>query len=89
MKWYKSEAAERPDEVDTTSSKKFVYLRKNIVERQRENKSDGDIQIYYEYDETKLTKDEYDKYLKEISITDVEQQRADIDYLAIMTGIEL
>lgn len=89
MEWYKSESTIRPDEVDTASSKKVVYLRKNIVEKQREDVIDGEIQTYYEYDETKLTKEEYAEYLKGLALIDIEQQRADIDYLAIMTGVEL
>ena len=89
MKWEKSESTVRPDEVDTTSSKVVVYLRRNIVERQREDEVSGDMQTYYEYDEAKLTKEEYAEHLKELALIDIEQQRADIDYLAIMTGVEL
>ena len=89
MNWYKSESTLRPDELDTTSSKKAVYLRRNIVEKQRESRFDGEMQTYYEYDETKLTKEEYAEYLKGLALIDIEQQRADIDYLAIMTGVEL
>lgn len=89
MKWYKSESTEMPDEVDSTSSKIVVYLRRNIVEKQSESDTDGETQTYYEYEEAKLTKDEYDKYLKKISITDINQLRADIDYLAIMADISL
>ena len=89
MKWYKSESTVRPDEVDTTSSKKVVYLRRNIVEKQREDEISGETVTYYEYDETKLTKEEYAEHLKGLDLIDIEQQRADIDYLAIMTGVEL
>lgn len=89
MKWHKSESSIMPDKVDTTSSKTTVYLRKNIVEKQREPEDGSGMQTYYEYDETKLTKDEYEEYLKRIALIDVEQQRADIDYIAIMTGISL
>lgn len=89
MEWYKSESAVRTDEVDTTSSRTTVYLRRNIVEKQREDEIDGEMHMYFEYDEAKLTKEEYAEYLKGLSIIDIEQQRADIDYLAIMTGVQL
>lgn len=89
MNWYKSESTVRPDELDTTSSKKIVYLRRNIVEKQRESKFDGEMQTYFEYDEAKLTKRKYEEYLKGVALIDIQQQRADIDYLAIMTGVTL
>ena len=40
-----------------------------------------------EYEEAKLTKTEYQEYLKELEIIDIQQQRADIDYIMLMTGI--
>lgn len=89
MKWNKSESNIIPDEVDTTSSKTTVYLRRNIVEKQREDEISGEIYTYFEYDEAKLTKEEYAEYLKGIALIDVQQQRADIDYIAIMTGVDL
>lgn len=89
MKWYKSESTIIPDEVDVISSKKVVYLRRNIVEKQKESKDIDKQYTYFEYDEAKLTKDEYTEYLKGLAVIDIQQQRADIDYLSIMTGIEL
>lgn len=87
MIYYKSESTILPDKVDTTTSKTSVYLRKNIVQKERDVA--GKIYTYYEYEETKLTKDEYNDYLKELSIIDIQQQRADIDYIALMSGISL
>lgn len=89
MVWYKSESTERPDEVDTTLSKTSVFLRRNIIEKHREDEISGEIQTYFEYDELKMAKEEYAEYSKGLSIIDIEQQRADIDYLAIMTGVQL
>ena len=81
--YVKSQSSVKPDLIDSTSSKKYVYLRKNIIETQKEEVT------YYEYEETKLTHKEYEQYLKELSIIDIQQQRADIDYIALMTGIDL
>ena len=60
----KSQSSVKPELVDTTSSKKVVYIRQNIVEVQRDNAT------FYEYDEAKLTKSEYHEYLKELEATD-------------------
>ena len=83
LKYVKSESANYPELIDKTSSKKYVYLRKNIVEVQKEEV------IMYDYEEAKLTHKEYEQYLKELSIIDIQQQRADIDYIALMSDISL
>lgn len=89
LKYQKSESTIYPEIIDTTSSKTVVYLRKNISEKWVEDEETSEGHIIYEYDEAKLTKPEYEQYLKEISILDIQQQRADIDYIALMTGIDL
>ena len=89
MNYVKSESAIKPELIDTTSSKTTVYIRKNIIEKERIDKETGDSATYYEYDEAKLTKEEYQEYLKELEIIDIQKQRADIDYIALMSGIDL
>ncbi len=84
----KSESTTKPETIDTTSSKTSVYLRKNIVEKERQD-DDGNPFQYFEYDEAKLTKEEYERYLDELAVADIRQQRADIDYIALMTGVDL
>ena len=56
----KSQSSVKPELIDTTSSKKVVYIRQNVVEVQRDNIT------FYEYDEAKLTKSEYQEYIKEL-----------------------
>ena len=68
LNYIKSQSSVYPTLIDTTSSKKYVYLRRNIVEKQTEG-TDEETHIYYEYDEAKLTKEEYEQYLKEINST--------------------
>ena len=85
----KSQSSVRPELIDTTSSKKVVYIRQNIVEVEKTNENDNTSTTFYEYEEAKLTKKEYDQYLKELSIIDIQKQRADIDYIALMSGIDL
>lgn len=53
--WEKSQSTVRPNEVDTTSSKKYVYIRRNVTEYVDEYGT-----TIYEYDEYKVPKDVYD-----------------------------
>ena len=87
LKYVKSQSSVKPDLVDTTSSKVVVYLRQNIVENIKTDEMSGKETVFYEYEEAKLTKEEYQEYLKELEIIDIQQQRADIDYIMLMTGI--
>ena len=89
LNYVKSQSSVKPDLVDTTSSKVVVYLRQNIVENKKTDEMSGKETVFYEYEEAKLTKAEYKEYLKELEIIDIQKQRADIDYIALMSGIDL
>ena len=89
LNYVKSQSSVKPELIDTTSSKTTVYIRQNIVEVEKTNENDDTSTTFYEYEEAKLTKKEYDQYLKELFIIDIQQQRADIDYIALMTGVDL
>ena len=89
LNYIKSQSSVKPDLVDTTSSKIVVYLRQNIVENIKTDEMSGKETVFYEYEEAKLTKAEYKEYLKELEIIDIQKQRADIDYIALMSGIDL
>ena len=89
LNYIKSQSSVKPDLVDTTSSKVVVYLRQNIVENIKTDEMSGEGTVFYEYEEAKLTKAEYKEYLKELEIIDIQKQRADIDYIALMSGIDL
>ena len=89
LNYIKSQSSVKPDLVDTTSSKVVVYLRQNIVENIKTDEMSGEETVFYEYDEAKLTKEEYQEYLKELEIIDIQKQRADIDYIALMCGVDL
>lgn len=64
IKFIKSQSTVKPALIDTTSSKKVVYIRQNIVKVQKDDTT------FYEYDEAKLTKDEYKDYLAELKAQD-------------------
>ena len=89
LNFIKSQSSVKPDLVDTTSSKTTVYIRQNIVENIKTDEMSGKETVFYEYEEAKLTKAEYREYLKELEIIDIHKQRADIDYIALMSGIDL
>lgn len=89
LNYVKSQSSVKPDLVDTTSSKVVVYLRQKIVENIKTDEMSGEETVFYEYEEAKLTKQEYQEYLKELEIIDIHKQRADIDYIALMSGIDL
>ena len=89
LNYVKSQSSVKPDLVDTTSSKAIVYLRQNIIENIKTDEMSGKETVFYEYEEAKLTKEEYQEYMKELEIIDIQKQRADIDYIALMSGIDL
>ena len=89
LNFIKSQSSVKPDLIDTVSSKVVVYLRQNIVENIKTDEMTGEKTVFYEYDEATLTKEEYQEYLKELEIIDIQKQRADIDYIALMSGIDL
>ena len=64
LKFIKSQSTVKPELVDTTSSKKVVYIRQNIIAVQKDDTT------LFEYDEAKLTKDEYKEYLAELEMQD-------------------
>ena len=89
LNYIKSQSSVKPDLIDTISSKTTVYIRQNIVENIKTDEMSGKETVFYEYEEAKLTKAEYKEYLKELEIIDIQKQRADIDYIALMSGIDL
>ena len=70
LNYIKSQSSVKPDLVDTTSSKTTVYVRQNIVENKKIDEMSGEEIVFYEYEEAKLTKEEYAEYLKELELTD-------------------
>ena len=79
--WKYVESTDRPLDVDEVSSSTSVYLAKNIVEKQREDK-DGETVTYYEYQSAVLSKAEYNMYL-------TEKLQSDVDFLAMMTDVDM
>ena len=77
MEWYNVQSLELPEETDTTSSKVYNYVRRNITTREEEQ--DGNAVIVYEYEESRIPKESWGLYLEMI------QSKADIAYLNMIT----
>ncbi len=80
--------AEKPKEFDTTTSALVVYQRRNIKEVETENE-DGTKSSHWEYEERELTKEEFNEIHANTLVEELEQARADIDFLAAMTDTDL
>ena len=78
LNYIKSQSSVKPDLVDTTSSKVVVYLRQNIVENIKTDEMTGEETVFYENEEAKLTKQEYQEYLKELNGSDTLQTIEDL-----------
>lgn len=81
LNWHKSESGVYPELVDTTSSQYVTYLRKNVVEKQVTDETTGESHTMYEYDEAKLTKEEYAEYLKHPEIPTVMEMEKEVNAL--------
>lgn len=81
LEYYRSESNGRPDEIEMDSSPTTVYLRKNITTEERVEE-DGSKRTVYVYDEAKLSRQDYAIYCEE-------NNAANIDYIAMMTDVEL
>lgn len=80
--WYEGTSSVYPSLVDTTSSKKWVYVRRNIEEHEREG-GEGIKEKFYKWEEMKIPKENYPIYELEV------QNAANLDYLAMMSDIDL
>ena len=68
LKWREVEGTqtERPKEIDTTSSPRTVYVRRNISQ-QVKTQENGENMTVWKYEEATLTLSEYAMYQKELA----------------------
>ena len=66
--WYDVENgnAVRPADVDSTSSREYVYVRRNIVFVEESNDGEEVRPAHYRWDELKIPKDVWPVYSKEM-----------------------
>lgn len=91
LNFYNSESSVKPVELDETSSKKVVYIRKNITKTTRTVKDqeaeDGNVTessyTVYTYEEAKVSKEDYELYkteiLKDIEISGLKDQVSSLE----------
>lgn len=81
LNWKKSESSVYPEMVDNTSSQYVTYLRKNVVEKQVTDETTGKSHTMYEYDEAKITKEQYAEYLKHPELWTMDEYNAEVNRL--------
>lgn len=91
LNFYNSESSVKPVELDETSSKKIVYIRRNITQTTRTVKDqeaeDGNVTessyTVYTYEEAKVSKEDYELYkteiLKDIEISGLKDQVSSLE----------
>lgn len=79
---------EKPQEFDTTTSAVIVYQRRNI-QRVTVTNPDGTTTELWEYEEREMTREEYAIVVAESQQAQIDQIRADIDYISAVAEIEL
>lgn len=82
LNFVQSQSNNYPVLLDTNSSKTTVYIRRNVTSETKTDEMSDTPYTVYKYEEAAITKEEYREYL-------LEKQRADIDYIALMNGIDL
>ncbi len=80
--------AEHPEEFDLTTSGVVVYQRQHI-ERITVDNEDGSTTELWQYDEREMSREEYNNLRASDMETQIAQNRADIDYVALMGGVDL
>lgn len=75
--WYSAEGTTRPENIDTTSSKKWNYVRKDIHTEERTDEMTGEAYTVYVWLEMKIAKENWELYLTAVSnearLADVEE----------------
>lgn len=86
IKYNISESTIKQPEIEVGAT--TVYLRRNYAEVQRTFMEGEPPVSMWQYEEAQLTKDEALEMLTEQKSA-IEQNRADIDYVALMGGVDL
>lgn len=79
--WYVAESTAFPELVDSTSSRKWVYVRRNVKKCERKNEQ-GIKETFYTFEEQKVSKEIWGIFEKEADnstrLADVEDVLADL-----------
>ena len=80
---------EKPQEFDTATSAVVVYQRKNIERITAKDEMSGQTVEMWQYDERELTHEEYTVIIAEVQQAQIDQNRADIEFISAMADIDL
>ena len=83
--WYNGESSIYPALVDETSSKKWVYVRRNVEQHERENMQ-GETETFYTFEEQKVSKDIWEIF-KRTNETAEKVEQTDERVTGIESGI--
>lgn len=81
--WYNVESTTQPSMIDTTTSRNWIYVRKDIHAEERTDEMTGETMTVWVWQEMKVTRDNWELYKA------VERNTANIDYIAMMSDIEI
>lgn len=86
LKWYQSEATHEVSLLDTGSSPTTVFLRRNITKTTKKigPKSEETYDVW-QYEEAKVSHEQFEEYVATLQT----KARSDIDFIAMMTGVDL
>lgn len=62
--WYSGESTVNPVLIDAASSRRYVYIRRNVEQHERIDEMTGDTVTYYTFEEMKIPRDVYDIFAK-------------------------
>lgn len=81
--WYNVESTTQPSMIDTTTSRNWIYVRKDIHTEEREDEVTGEKMAVWVWKEIKIARENWELYKA------VERNTANIDYIAMMSDIEI
>ena len=62
--WYSGESTVNPVLIDAESSRRHVYVRRNVERHERKSEITGETETYYTFEEMKIPRDVYDIFVK-------------------------
>lgn len=90
--WHRAanDSSVKPAEADRTLSGKYVYIRKNFIETPTLDMDGEKIGTHWEYDEMAIPLDDWEAFQTAMGADERSRDNAaNIDYLAMMSDIEL
>lgn len=89
--WTKVQGSQesKPKEWDTETSAVVVYQRRNIERVTGRDAMTGESYEHWEYDEREMSREEYAIIRAEEQQAQIDRNRADIDFVAAMTDVDL